>query len=142
MKTSLKLLIIATLVVLMVVVATPVVNASQIIMGGNSSNGLTIGNAVTNATNDTTNNTASTDATLKNLGIKPHDFSGFRKATTSYSVTVPNDTEKITIYAQATDSKASVTGTGSKTLKVGKNTFSVKVTAEDKKTTKTYNKYQ
>ena len=89
-------------------------------------------------TDSSSNTELSKDATLKNLGITPHDFTGFKKATTSYSVTVPNDTEKISIYATATNSKATVTGTGSKTLKEGSNTFTVKVTAEDKKTTKSY----
>ena len=85
-----------------------------------------------------TENKVSSDATLKNLGINPNDFSGFKKTQTTYNVTVPNSTEKINIYAKATDSKATVTGTGSKTLKEGSNSFSVKVTAADKKTTKTY----
>jgi len=80
----------------------------------------------------------STDATLKNLGIKPNDFSGFRKATTSYSISVPKSVDKISIYATASSPKATITGTGSKSLQIGKNTFNVKVTAEDKKTTKTY----
>ena len=90
--------------------------------------------------NDKETNKLSTDATLKNLGITPakYDFSGFKKATTSYSVTVPNEAEKITIYADADHSKATVTGTGLKKLEIGENTFKVKVTAEDKKTTKTY----
>ena len=83
-------------------------------------------------------NKVSSDATLRNLGITPNDFSGFKKTKTSYNVTVPNSTEKINIYAKTTDSKATVTGTGSKTLKEGSNSFSVKVTAADKKTTKTY----
>ena len=83
-------------------------------------------------------NKVSSDATLRNLGITPNDFSGFKKTKTSYNVTVPNSTEKINIYAKATDSKATVTGTGSKTLKEWSNSFSVKVTAADKKTTKTY----
>lgn len=91
-----------------------------------------------NSNNSNNSNTASNDATLKNLGITPNDFSGFRKATTSYSVTVPNNVAKISIYAYASDSKATVTGTGSKSLNVGKNTFAIKVTAQDKKTTKTY----
>ena len=84
--------------------------------------------------------TLSSDATLKNLGITPskYDFTGFKKATTAYSVTVPNDAKTISIYATPTDTKATASGTGSKTLKVGKNTYSIKVTAEDKKTTKTY----
>ena len=48
-------------------------------------------------TNDTT--TTSSDATLSNLGIKPNDFSGFRKANTSYAVSVPKNVDKISIYA-------------------------------------------
>ena len=104
-------------------------------------------NTNTNTTSDNTeNNTANTanneallkDATLKNLGIRPNDFSGFRKAILSYSVSVPKNVDKVSIYAEATNPKATVTGTGTKTLQIGKNTFSIKVTAEDKKTTKTY----
>lgn len=94
-------------------------------------------NTSDNNTSDSTSK-PSTDATLKNLGIKPNDFSGFKKAKTSYSVSVPKNVEKISIYATPTNSKATVTGTGSKNLEMGKNTFNVKVTAEDKKTTKTY----
>ena len=82
--------------------------------------------------------TVSSDATLKNLGIRPNDFTGFRKATMSYSVSVPKNVDKVSIYAEATNPKATVTGTGTKTLQIGKNTFNIKVTAEDKKTTKTY----
>ena len=100
----------------------------------------TANNNTDNSTNSTTNDTSniSTDATLSNLGIKPNDFSGFRKATTSYSISVPKSVDKISIYATASNSKATVVGTGSKNLQIGKNTFNIKVTAEDKKTTKTY----
>lgn len=104
----------------------------------NSSSGSSSSGSSSSSEDPTTK--VSTDATLKNLGITPakYDFSGFKKATTSYSVTVPYEAEKISIYADTNHSKATVTGTGSKTLKVGTNTFNVKVTAEDKKTTKTY----
>lgn len=100
-------------------------------------------NSNNNTSNNNSNNSSnsskpSSNANLKNLGIKPHDFSGFKSSITTYSATVPNDTEKVTIYATASDSEAKITGTGSKTLKEGKNTFYVKVTAEDNKTTKTY----
>ena len=97
-------------------------------------------NTTNNNTNNTDNNntTTSSDATLSNLGIKPNDFGGFRKANTSYSVSVPKNVDKISIYATPSNSKATVTGTGSKSLQIGKNTFYIKVTAEDKKTTKTY----
>ena len=100
----------------------------------NSSNN---NNNTNNSSNDNENKKSNV-ATLKNLGITPNDFSGFRKMTLNYSVKVPNSVSKIKIYADPTDSKATVTGTGNKNLKVGKNTFAIKVTAEDKKTTKTY----
>ena len=80
----------------------------------------------------------SNDASLKNLGIRPNDFTGFKRATLSYDVTVPNDVGSVEVYATPNNDKATVTGTGKKELKEGKNTFEVKVTAEDGKTTKTY----
>lgn len=78
--------------------------------------------------------------TLKNLGITPkqYDFSNFKSGTTSYNIKVPSDVDTIKIYATATDKNATVSGTGSKKLEEGKNTFTVKVTAEDKKNTKKY----
>ena len=79
----------------------------------------------------------SSNANLINLGIRPHDFSGFRSNTTSYSVTVPADTENVEVYAEAQDSNATVTGTGTVNLQEGENTINVVVTAEDG-TTKTY----
>ena len=77
-------------------------------------------------------------ATLKNLGIRPNDFKGFKSGTLSYNVKVPYDVEKINIYAEKTNAASTVTGLGDKTLDVGANTFKVVVTAEDKKTTRTY----
>lgn len=89
---------------------------------------------------DTTNNnqvSKSNNANLSNLGIKPNDFKGFKASKTSYDVTVPNDVEKITVYATAQDNKAKIKGNESQKLKVGKNTLNVVVTAEDG-TQKTY----
>lgn len=79
------------------------------------------------------------DATLKSLGIKPeeYDFSGFQKDKTEYSVEVPEDVEEIEVYAEASNSKAQVTGTGKVQLKKGENKLIVQVTSEDG-TTKTY----
>ena len=82
----------------------------------------------------------SSNANLSNLGINPYDFRGFKAATTSYSVSVPSNVSKVSIYATTQDSKAKVSGTGNKNLNVGKNTFNVVVTAEDG-TTKTYTLY-
>ena len=78
-------------------------------------------------------------ATLANLGIKgKYDFTGFRAAKTSYSVTVPNEAESVEIYASKGQSGQKITGTGVKQLKEGTNAINVVVTAEDGTTTKTY----
>ncbi len=103
----------------------------------NSSNNSNSNNTTSNNISDNSSK-PSTDATLKNLGIKPNDFTGFKKANTSYSVSVPKNVDKVSIYATPSNNKATVTGTGAKKLQIGKNTFNIKVTAEDKKTTKTY----
>lgn len=84
--------------------------------------------------------TKSSNANLSNLGINPYDFKGFKAANTSYSVSVPNSVSSINIYATTQHSAARISGTGSKSLKVGRNTFNVVVTAEDG-TTKTYTLY-
>ena len=79
------------------------------------------------------------DATLKNLGINPkeYDFSGFKKEQTEYSVEVPNEIKTVEVYAEATDSKAQVTGTGDIELNEGANEAKVEVIAQDG-TKKTY----
>ena len=93
----------------------------------------------TSAADSSKNTSKSNNANLSNLGIKPNDFKGFKASTTSYDVTVPNDTEKVTVYATAQDKKATVKGGNvTQKLKVGKNALNVVVTAEDGKTTKTY----
>ena len=95
----------------------------------------------TNSSNSgtTTSNktTKSSNANLSNLGITPNDFKGFKAQVTKYDVTVPTDVESVTIYANAQDSKAKVTGVGKQNLQTGENKFDVVVTAEDG-TTKTY----
>lgn len=98
---------------------------------------------VTTTENTETNNKLeeetkkSNNANLRDLGITPNDFKGFKSGTTSYEVTVPNDVEKVNVYAKAQDSKATIKGTGNQKLNVGKNALSVQVTAEDG-TKKTY----
>ncbi len=95
-----------------------------------SSSGSTSGNS-------TSSTRKSSNANLSNLGIRPNDFSGFTPGTTTYNVTVPEDVESVEVYATAQDSKATISGTGNKTLEYGENALSVVVTAEDG-TTKTY----
>ncbi len=74
----------------------------------------------------------SSNANLGNLGITPNDFTGFRAATLDYNVTVPNDVEKINVYAKTQDPNAKITsGTGDHNLNVGENAIQVVVTAEN-----------
>jgi len=90
----------------------------------------------------TTTVTKSSNAKLNTFGIKPadYDFSGFSKDKNKedWNASVPNNVTEVTIYATAQHSNATVEGTGKVQLKEGNNTFEVKVTAEDGKTTKTY----
>ena len=86
---------------------------------------------------ETTVKEKSSNANLKDFGIKPHDFSGFKPDNTSYKVTVPADTKSVEIYAVLQDENAKITGTGIKDLKSGDNNFDVTVIAEDG-TKKTY----
>ena len=107
----------------------------------NTSNNTNNSNNSNNSNGNSNNNTStqkSNIAELSNLGIKPNDFTGFRKSQTSYNVEVPYETEKVSVYATAVNNGKVTSGTGNKKLQVGKNTVNVVVTAEDGKTTKTY----
>ena len=95
-----------------------------------------------NSSNGSTSSTTkSSDATLSTLGVRPaeYDFNNFSKNKTSYSVTVPNDVDKLDVIAVASaGSKAKISISGNTNLKVGSsNNISVVVTAEDG-TKKTY----
>lgn len=79
----------------------------------------------------------SSDASLKNLGIKPNDFKGFKSNITEYSVEVPNNVSTVNVYATPAKG-ATVKGTGNVSLKEGENTVKITVTSEDGKNTKTY----
>ena len=99
------------------------------------------GSGSTGTSNSSSNNNTtakSSNANLSNLGIRPNDFSGFRPGTTTYNVTVPNETETIEVYANKAESAQTISGTGTKTLNEGVNTFNVVVTAADGQTKKTY----
>lgn len=82
----------------------------------------------------------STNANLSTLGVTPkeYDFTGFNKDKTSYSVTVPNNVDKLNVAYKTADAKATAKVTGNTNLEVGTNNIKVVVTAEDGKTTKTY----
>ena len=104
---------------------------------GSTSNGNSGSSSNPRRTTTSSSSRESSNANLINLGIIPHDFSGFRSGTTSYSVTVPADTESVEVYAEAQDSNATISGTGTVNLQEGENTINVVVTTEDG-TTKTY----
>lgn len=87
--------------------------------------------------NDTKKDTKSSNANLSDLGITPHDFTGFKYGTTYYEVSVPENTESVEVYAKLQDDKAQITGTGKKKLEKGENKAEVTVIAEDG-TKKTY----
>lgn len=84
----------------------------------------------------TRNDPRSTNNFLSSLTLSVGSIE-FNKNTNSYTVIVDNDVSSVTIGASAEDSKASVSGTGNKSLQVYSNTFSVVVTAENQ-TRRTY----
>ncbi len=55
----------------------------------------------------------------------------FQEKTTQYTIKLPADQSQIHIQAKAKDAKASVEGTGEKSVNAGKNTFVVQCTAEN-----------
>ena len=86
-----------------------------------------------------TRQAASTNANLSDLKVDGATVTGFNKNTLEYTLTaVNNDKTSITIAATAEDTTATITGTGSKSLSVGNNTFNIVVTAQDGTTSKTY----
>ncbi len=105
-----------------------------------SSNSSSNSNTNSSNTQSTTNtaeevkqeDTRSKENSLASLSVSEGTLSpSFKASTTSYTVNLPADKTKITISAKAKDIKASVSGTGEKKLDVGKNTFTVKCTAEN-----------
>jgi len=116
--------------------------------GGN--NGTTNNNSSSNNNSTTNNNsgtttekpkTKSTNAYLSTLGVTPkeYDFSGFKQTNLTYSVTVPYEVDSLKVLYKTAHSGATVKVTGNSGFVVGSNNkITIKVTAEDGKTTKTY----
>ena len=83
----------------------------------------------------------SNNANLSTLGVTPkeYDFSGFSKTKTEYSVTVPKNVDSLKVLYKTADANAKVKVSGNSGFEVGSdNKITIKVTAEDGKTTKTY----
>ncbi len=69
---------------------------------------------------------------LKSLSVEGYELTPkFDKNTLEYSLEVENGTESVTIKASKEDSKASISGTGTKLLSEGDNKFTIRVTAEN-----------
>lgn len=85
--------------------------------------------------NPTTSDTRSANCDLKSLKVEGQELT--KVSDTAYTLKVTNNVDKIVIKAEKADAKATVTGDGSKDLKVGENKFEVVVTAENG-TKKTY----
>jgi hypothetical protein len=71
----------------------------------------------------------STNNNLASLSVNGTSVSGFSASDTTYTL-ANTDADSITIAATTQDGKATVSGTGKKTLAFGVNTFNVVVTAE------------
>ena len=109
----------------------------------NTSVSITVKEKATTTT-DSKNNTSTTkssNAYLSTLGVTPkeYDFSGFSKTKYEYNVTVPSDVNSLKVVYKTADSKATVNVSGNSGFEVGSNNkITIKVTAEDGKTSKTY----
>lgn len=74
----------------------------------------------------------SKDNTLKNLEVSGYKLSpSFNKNTTNYTIDLDSTIESIKINATRNDSRASITGTGTKKVSEGENIIKVIVTAEN-----------
>ena len=112
---------------------TPSVSSASITVISSNSNSNS--NKTSNSNSNSNSNKSddkSANNSLSSLSIDNYDISPkFSKNTTKYSVSVPNDVKKVKINAKADDSKASVSGTGEKSLKEGTNKFEIVVKAEN-----------
>ncbi len=70
------------------------------------------------------------DTTLKSLGVSDTSIA-YQKDKTTYDAIVGVKVESILITATANDSSATITGTGTKQLNPGLNTFNIKVTSSN-----------
>lgn len=106
-----------------------------------SSSNASTSNKVNNKTNTQTSvqSTLGNNAYLKEFRVDiPGITPDFNKNTFNYALTVEESVNNLNVTAVPEDSKASVSISGNTNLNLGENTINVKVTAEDKKTTKTY----
>lgn len=77
------------------------------------------------------NRNPSSNNYLSNLTVDGQTVTGFNKDTTLYRIDVDSTKSSVTIEADALESHATVSGTGTYLLDTGVNTFSIVVTAEN-----------
>ncbi|WP_339264704.1 S-layer homology domain-containing protein [Paenibacillus sp. FSL R5-0470] len=80
----------------------------------------------------------SDNADLSFLSMDGTDIPGFDRNTLTYTINVPFSKTAVTVIGIPLDPKAKLTVTGGSELKVGENSVSIKVTAANGTTTKTY----
>lgn len=95
------------------------------VTGTDGTNNLTGGNSSHTVTVRSNNNN------LASLKVNGNSVPSFSASKTSYTVTVENQTTTAVISATLADGRSSISGIGTKNLKVYNNTFSVTVTAEN-----------
>lgn len=87
-------------------------------------------NSGSNSNNNVTDNKKSNDASLKSLVIKGVNFE-FSKDKLEYDVEVSNNVDKLDITAEVNNDKSKVAIPSDLSLKVGNNSFTIVVEAED-----------
>lgn len=106
--------------------------------GTNNSNTNNNNNDTNNNNNNTSTINKSSDNALKSLTVSNGTLSpSFKASKTRYDISLAGNVTEVTINAKANHSKATVSGTGKKSLKAGDNTFNVVCKAENG-STKTY----
>jgi len=96
-------------------------------------------NKNTTTSKNTTPTTLSSNAYLSQFRInEPGITPAFSKTIYNYSVAVGSTVNSLNVTALPEDSRATVSISGNTNLKEGDNTITVRVTAQDKKTVKTY----
>lgn len=86
-------------------------------------------NSSNNNNNNSNNTVKDSDASLKDLKVNGVSFSS-SFSSGKYEYSAETNASEVTIEAAANSSKATVSGTGKKTLKDGDNKFEITVTAE------------
>lgn len=87
-------------------------------------------NSSNNNNNNSNNTVKDSDASLKDLKVNGVSFSS-SFSSGKYEYSAETNASEVTIEATANSSKATVSGTGKKTLKDGDNKFEITVTAEN-----------